>query len=87
MAERMTGQFTSWNDAVLTHTEAEVRSETIEGGTDPFVAQLADVGAAIVGEGSPYVPLGEGAKTLRLALAARRSAEEGREIRLTEGTA
>ena len=46
MAERMTGRFTSWNEAVLTRTDGEVTSETIAGTIDPFVAQLADVGGA-----------------------------------------
>jgi len=84
MAQRMTGRFTSWNEAVLTRTEVEVRSETIAGDTDPFVAQLADVAGAIAEKRPPYIPLGEGAKTLRLALAAVRSAQEKREIRLAD---
>jgi predicted dehydrogenase len=82
MAERMTGRFTSWNEAVLTRTQGEVTSETIAGETDPFVAQLADVADAIAGKRQPYVPLREGARTLRLALAAVQSAREGRELRL-----
>jgi len=84
MAERMTGRFTSWNEAVLTSTAGEVSSETIAGTTDPFVAQLADVTDAIVEKRSPHVPLSEGAKTLRLALAAVRSGQEGRELRLAD---
>jgi predicted dehydrogenase len=84
-AERLTGRFTSWNEAVLTPTEAGAQSETIAGTTDPFVAQLADVAAAI-GEGRPpYIPLREGAATLALALAARRAAEQGRELVLSDG--
>jgi predicted dehydrogenase len=82
MAERMTGSFTSWNDAVLTRTADEVSSETIVGESDPFVVQLADVASAIAGRREPYIPLREGAKTLRLALAAVQSAREGRELRL-----
>jgi predicted dehydrogenase len=84
MAERMTGRFTSWNEAVLTRTEGEVSSETVAGTTDPFVAQLADVADAITLGRQPYIPLGEGAKTLRLALAAVQSAAERREIRLAD---
>ena len=80
----MTGRFTSWNEAVLTSTAGEVSSETIAGTTDPFVAQLADVTDAIVEKRSPHVPLSEGAKTLRLALAAVRSGQEGRELRLAD---
>lgn len=81
-AERVTGRFTSWNDAVLTRTDGSGASETIAGATDPFVAQLADVAAAIARGGAPHVLLAEGAATLRLALAARQSADERREIRL-----
>lgn len=84
MAERMTGRFTSWNEAVLTRTQGEVMSETIVGDTDPFVAQLADVADAIGEKREPYIPLREGAATLRLALAAVQSATEGRELRLAD---
>ena len=84
MAERATGRFTSWNDAVLTHTADEVSSETIVGETDPFVAQLADVASAILERREPYIPLREGANTLRLAVAAVESAREGRELRLAD---
>jgi len=84
MAQRMTGRFTSWNEAVLTRTEGEIGSETIAGDTDPFVAQLADVAGAIAEKRPPSIPISEGAKTLRLALAAVRSAQEKREIRLAD---
>jgi predicted dehydrogenase len=84
MAQRMTGRFTSWNEAVLTSTQGEVRGETVAGDSDPFVAQLADVGSATIDRREPYVPLRQGAKTLRLALAAVQSAGEGRELRLAD---
>jgi predicted dehydrogenase len=84
MAERMTGRFTSWNEAVLTRTQGEAGSETVEGTTDPFVAQLVDVAAAISERRQPYVPLREGAASLRLALMAVRSGREGRELRLAD---
>lgn len=84
MAERMAGRFTSWNEAVLTRTVGEVTSETIAGDTDPFVAQLAEVADAIGQKREPYIPLREGARTLRLALAAVQSAKEGRELRLAD---
>jgi predicted dehydrogenase len=84
MAKRVTGRFTSWNEAVLTRTEGAVESETVAGTTDPFVAQLVNIAAAIEERRPPYVPLAEGAASLRLALAARRSAEERREIRLSD---
>ena len=82
MAERMTGRFTSWNDAELTRTQGEVCTEIVAGTTDPFVAQLADIAAAIAERREPYVPLSEGRDTLLLALAVVRSAAEGRELRL-----
>lgn len=81
-AERMTGRFSSWNDAVLTPTVGTAVPEVVAGDTDPFVAQLADVAAAISERRQASVPLAEGARTLRLALAARRSADERRELRL-----
>lgn len=84
MAERMTGRFTSWNDAVLTRTQGEATSETVAGGTDAFVAQLADLADAIAERREPYIPLREGARTLRLALAAVQSGREGRELRLAD---
>lgn len=82
MAERMTGRFTSWNEGVFTRTAGASGSETIAGTSDPFAAQLADVAAAIRDARSPYVPLREGARTLRLALGAVGSAQEGRELQL-----
>ena len=82
MAQRATGRFTSWNEAVLTRTNGEPESETVSGTTDPFVAQLADVAAAIAERRDPYIPLSEGARSLRLALSAVRSANERCELRL-----
>jgi predicted dehydrogenase len=83
-AERVTGRFTGWNDAVFMPTVAGGAAIELAGGTDPFVAQLVDVASAIRDRREPYVPLSEGAATLRLALAARRSADERREIRLND---
>jgi predicted dehydrogenase len=84
-AERMTGAFSDWNNAILTRTAGEPADEIVAGTTDPFVAQLADVAAAIRERRPPKVPLREGLLTLKLALAARRSADEGRELRLGHG--
>jgi predicted dehydrogenase len=80
VAERMTGRFTGWNTATLTHTVGTPRSEEIDAQTDVFVAQLADVAAAIRERRKPQVPLVEGASTLRIVLAARQSAAERREL-------
>ena len=84
-AERAVARFTGWNDAVVTSTQQPVADEAIGGATDPFVAQLADLADAIRQGRPPLVPLREGAETLRLTLAARRSAELGRELRLANG--
>jgi len=81
-AERLTGRFTSWNEAVLTATVAGAEAEVIAGTSDPFTVQLADVVDAIRTKRAPAIPLAEGAATLRLALAARQAADERREIRL-----
>lgn len=84
MAERCTGRFDDWNRAVLNHTGPEAAEETVAGETDPFVAQLADLARAICDRRPPRVPLVEGERSLGLALAARRSADERREIRLSD---
>jgi predicted dehydrogenase len=81
-AAHMTGRFTGWNDAVLTPTTAGVAPVTVAGVTDPFVAQLADVATAIRDRRAPSITLRDGAASLRLALAARQSADECREIDL-----
>ena len=83
-AERMSARFAGWNEAVLTRTAGDVEDEVIAGSTDPFVAQLSDLARAIREHRPPRVPLREGLLSLRLALAARRSAEQGRELRLTD---
>ena len=81
-AERMTGRFTSWNEAVLMPTAQGAEAEIVAGASDPFAAQLADVVGAIREHRAPAITLRDGAETLRLALAARQSADERREIRL-----
>jgi predicted dehydrogenase len=82
VAERMTGRFTGWNTATLTHTVGTPRTEEIDAEPDVFVAQLADVAAAIRDQRPPSVPLSDGASTLRIVLAARQSAAEGCEVAL-----
>ena len=82
IGERMTGRFTGWNTGVLTHTTDTPRTEEIDTQTDVFVAQLADLAAAIQEKRSPRVPLADGTATLRIVLAAGRSAAERREIEL-----
>jgi predicted dehydrogenase len=80
VGERMTGRFTGWNSATLTHTAGEPRAERIETQTDVFIAQLRDVVDAIRTRRAPRVPLEDGASTLRIVLAARQSADESREV-------
>jgi predicted dehydrogenase len=80
VAERMTGLFADFNTAELVHTAGEVRFEQVRTDVDPFVAQLADLADAIGAGRAPLVPLADGAASLRLVLAARRSADEGREV-------
>lgn len=82
VAERMTGRFTGWNNATLTHTSGAVRVEEIATESDVFVAQLADIVRAIRTGGRPRVPLEEGAATLRIVLAAGEAAAHRREIAL-----
>ncbi len=80
VGETMTGLFADWNNAELVHTAGEVRSENIAATTDPFAGQLADLADAVRNKRAPRVPLGDGVETLRIVLAAQRSADEGREI-------
>jgi len=83
VGERMTGRFTGWNTGVLTHSNAvPPRVEEIDTQTDVFVVQLADLAEAIAERRAPRVPLADGAATLRIVLAAGKSAAERREIGL-----
>ena len=83
VGERMTGRFAGWNTGLLSHTSGGlVRVEEIDTQTDVFVAQLADLAEAIARRRAPRVPLADGAATLRIVLAAGRSAAERREIGL-----
>lgn len=82
-AEKTTGRFTGWNDAEFRASDGTGAPHVIAGATSPFVAQLAELADAIDDKRQPLVPLAEGARTLRLALAAVQSAREGREVRLS----
>ena len=82
-AREMTGRFNSWNDAEFRRSDGSGAPRTIAGTRSPFDAQIADVAAAIIEGRQPLVPLAEGERTLRIALAARAAADEGGEIRLT----
>jgi predicted dehydrogenase len=82
VATKMTGIFADMNNAELVTTAGEVTSKRIASDRDVFVAQLADVAAAIRDKRPPRVSLRDGADSLRISLAARRSADERREISL-----
>ena len=84
-AQSMTGRFTSWNEAGFTLTVAGAETQVIAGTSDPFVAQFADLVAAIE-SGRPLIaPLVEGVGAQRLAVAAALSAKERREVRIADG--
>jgi predicted dehydrogenase len=80
VAENATGVFADWNHAEIVCTSGNITSESVGDERDVFVAQLADVAAAIRDRRAPRVPLSDGADSLRIALAARQSADEVREI-------
>jgi predicted dehydrogenase len=83
-AEHATAHFSDWNNAAFTRTAGIVEDSAWSGDTDPFVAQLADLAEAIRDRHAPRVPLSEGVATLKLALAAVRSADEKRELRIAD---
>lgn len=80
IGENMVARFSDWNTAEITDTRPNGRAEQIGATIDPFVAQLEDVLDAIRTGRPPRVPLADGAATLTIALAARQSADEKREI-------
>ncbi|MDB5918804.1 MAG: Gfo/Idh/MocA family oxidoreductase [Massilia sp.] len=84
MAQRYNARFDDWNHALLSRTAPEQAEEVVAGSVDPFVAQLADLVAAIRDNRAPVAPLSEGEASLRLALAARRSVVERRELRIAD---
>jgi predicted dehydrogenase len=82
ISEKATGTFTDFNSAEIVRTGGDVAATTINGDRDVFVAQLDDVLDAIEEKRAPKVPLSDGRDTLRIVLAARQSAGEGREVAL-----
>ncbi|GHA34544.1 hypothetical protein GCM10007989_32970 [Devosia pacifica] len=84
IAEKMTGSFAGYNSAEFIDTQnpENVTAVPIVGERDVFVAQLQDVLEAIAGNKAPHVPLRDGLDSLRIVLAARQSADEGRQITL-----
>ncbi|MGK9230960.1 Gfo/Idh/MocA family oxidoreductase [Inquilinus limosus] len=80
VAERMTGHFTDWNTATLTRTAGEPAAERIAETRDVFATQLLDLVDAVRSGCPARTPIRDGARSLHLALAALRSAEERREV-------
>jgi predicted dehydrogenase len=80
VAERGTGLFADWNTAEFVLTAAGNEPEKVVSDRNVFEAQLADVAAAIREKRQPRVPLSDGLDSLRIALAARQSAVERREV-------
>lgn len=83
-AERITGRFASWDQAEFRASNGSGKPHIVASQNSPFVAQLLDLADAIRDGRPPRVPLREGAASLRLALAARRAADDKREIRLSD---
>lgn len=83
-AERATAHFSDWNNAAFIQTAPEVQASAWTSEKDVFVAQLADLAEAIRDGRPPFMPLAEGVSSLRLALAAMKSADEGREVRIAD---
>ncbi len=81
VAHRLTADFTNANNAVFTHTDREGNPvTTIESNKDYRRALLLDFVNAIRTDGVTRTPIREGAKSLDLVLAARRSAETHGEV-------
>jgi predicted dehydrogenase len=83
VAQRMTADFANCNTAIFTPTDAAGREPIrVESDKDFRRAQMVDWLDAIQQGGETRTPMREGAKSLDLVLAARKSAEERVEIRL-----
>jgi hypothetical protein len=83
VAPGLTADFTDANHALFTHTaEAPPRGETIAADHDLYLAETLDLLAAIRDDRPTAVPIHEGVRSLRLALAARQSSEAGAPVNL-----
>ncbi|AFZ66913.1 Gfo/Idh/MocA family protein [Deinococcus peraridilitoris] len=83
VAQHLTAEFASHSHATFHFTsQPNTPVHTIDSGDDVFVRQMSDLVRAIRTGSETRTPLREGARTLELVLAARRSAEEAREVRL-----
>ena len=82
VAEKMVAEFSDWNHAVFTPTTPLADPVAVVSEKDVFLAQLQDLLHAIRTGGETRTPLREGARSLDLVLAARRSSETHAEIQL-----
>ena len=84
VTQRLTAEFANANQATFHFTALpEVRTLEVAGERNLHLHELLDLIDAIRTGRETRTPLREGARSLELALAARRSAEEGREIALS----
>jgi predicted dehydrogenase len=83
VAQKITAEFSDANHAALVYTDkANQPVETIASERDYYLQELLDLLNAIRTGGETRTPMREGAKSLDLALAAARSAEERMEVSL-----
>jgi predicted dehydrogenase len=83
VSQKLTAEFSDANNAAFHFTaETPVRTETVSGEKNIYLAELQDLLGAIRTDGLTRTPLREGAESLDVALAATRSAETHREIPL-----
>lgn len=81
VAERLTADFTNANNATFTFTGPAAQEPlSIASQRNVHLCEMEDLIRAIREGGETRTPLREGARSLELALAARRSAEERREV-------
>lgn len=87
VAQKVTAEFSSANNATLTFTAEPDRPPLqIAGDRDIHLAEMKDFLQAIRGDGQTRTPMREGARSLDMALAATKSAREGSEVQLADFT-
>lgn len=83
VAQNVVAEFTDANHALFHHTDDVNRAPTqIDSDRSFYIEEIRDLIQAIRTDGKTRTPMREGAKSLDLVLAARRSAEEGIAINL-----
>ena len=85
VSRNLTVEFTDANHATFHYTaEPDRKAEVIASDRDFYLSEMQDFLTAIRMGRKTRVPLREGARSLDLALAATRSAQNGREVQLSE---